>query len=93
LHEFQGRVPIVHADLYRLDPAEPLDELGLLDRIGGDAVVLIEWGERFADQLGTSGLTVTLALGMGSARSCEVHARSARATALFERLCAALESR
>jgi tRNA threonylcarbamoyladenosine biosynthesis protein TsaE len=93
LHEFQGRVPIVHADLYRLDPSEPLHELGLLDRIGGDAVVLIEWGERFAEQLGPTGLTVTLALGTGSARSCDVHARSVLATPLFARLHAALAGR
>ena len=51
VHEFSGRVPVVHADLYRLEPSQPIDELGLLARIGNDAVVLVEWGERFAAQL------------------------------------------
>ena len=75
LHEFQGSVPIVHADLYRLDASEPLDELGLLPRIGNDALVLIEWGERFASQLGDTGLCATLQLHAGSERRCSLRAR------------------
>jgi tRNA threonylcarbamoyladenosine biosynthesis protein TsaE len=86
LHEFQGRLPIIHADLYRLDPSEPLEELGLLPRIGGDAVVLIEWGERFADQLGDSGLRVQLELRRGTERHCALHARGASGRALLEQL-------
>ena len=86
LHEFQGRLPVVHADLYRLDPSEPLEELGLVSRIGADAVVLIEWGERFADQLGSSGLRIQLALGRGTERRCALHARGPSGAALIERL-------
>ena len=86
LHEFQGRLPIIHADLYRLDPSEPLEELGLLARIGADAVVLVEWGERFADQLGDSGVRVQLELRRGTERRCALCARGASGNALVERL-------
>jgi tRNA threonylcarbamoyladenosine biosynthesis protein TsaE len=86
LHEFHGRCPIVHADLYRLDPSESLEELGLLQRVGGDAVVLIEWGERFAAELGDQGVRLTLELGQGSARRCTLCARAERGAALFTRL-------
>ena len=43
---YQGRVQLVHADLYRL--AEPVDaeSLELLDWLGGDAVVAVEWAEK-----------------------------------------------
>ena len=92
LHEFHGRVPIVHADLYRLDPSESLEELGLVPRIGVDAVVLVEWGERFASELGDLGLRVTLALGAGSKRRCTVCARGAGGDALFERLVSELST-
>jgi tRNA threonylcarbamoyladenosine biosynthesis protein TsaE len=85
LHEFAGRVPIVHADLYRLDLTESLSELGLLAHIAGDAVVLVEWGERFAEQLGDSGLRVSLELGVGNTRSCVLEARAARGRALMAR--------
>src|SRR5690242_4468615 len=56
VHELPGRLPLVHVDLYRLDAPEALRELGLLDRIGADAVVIVEWGARFADALGPDGL-------------------------------------
>lgn len=35
-----------HVDLYRLAPAE-VDDLGLDELIGGDAIVAIEWAERW----------------------------------------------
>lgn len=40
-----GRIPLVHADLYRLGPGADLGETGLEDEIGGDAVVVIEWAD------------------------------------------------
>lgn len=86
LHEFHGRCPIVHADLYRLDPSESLEELGLLPRVAGDAVVLIEWGERFAHELADLGVRVSLALGVGSQRRCTLRARGKRGLPLFSRL-------
>jgi tRNA threonylcarbamoyladenosine biosynthesis protein TsaE len=86
LHEFQGRVPIVHADLYRLATGEPLDELGLLEGIGAGAVTLVEWGERFAGQLGNDGLWVFIELRAGKQRVCELSARGVRGKALLARL-------
>jgi tRNA threonylcarbamoyladenosine biosynthesis protein TsaE len=86
VHEFQGRVPIVHADLYRLAPDEPLDELGLLEGIGAGAVTLVEWGERFAAQLGEHGLWVWLELLSGSERACALQARGEQGRALLARL-------
>lgn len=38
-----------HIDLYRLDTPEEVAGLGLDDLFDQDAVVLIEWGERFRD--------------------------------------------
>ena len=44
-----GRLPLHHVDLYRLEPAEVAD-LGLDELISGDAVVAIEWAERWTDR-------------------------------------------
>ncbi|MFN7323526.1 MAG: tRNA (adenosine(37)-N6)-threonylcarbamoyltransferase complex ATPase subunit type 1 TsaE, partial [Sphingomonadales bacterium] len=38
------RIPVVHADLYRLDDPEDLYELGLFD--DDRAVLLVEWPEK-----------------------------------------------
>jgi tRNA threonylcarbamoyladenosine biosynthesis protein TsaE len=37
---------VIHADLYRLNNAVELDELGLLDGDAADAIRLIEWAEK-----------------------------------------------
>ena len=37
-----GRLPLLHVDLYRLDDAREVDDLGL-DELGDGAVVAIEW--------------------------------------------------
>jgi tRNA threonylcarbamoyladenosine biosynthesis protein TsaE len=41
-----GRLPLFHVDLYRLDARE-VDDLGLDELISGQAVVAIEWAERW----------------------------------------------
>ena len=50
IHEYgEGRV--YHIDLYRLDRAEQVATLGLDEIFEREAVVLIEWGERFPQLL------------------------------------------
>lgn len=44
LQEYRGRVPLYHADLYRLDPPS-VGDLGL-DEIAADGVLAVEWAER-----------------------------------------------
>ena len=46
IHEYGGG-RVYHIDLYRLDKPEQVATLGLDDIFDRDAVVLIEWGERF----------------------------------------------
>jgi tRNA threonylcarbamoyladenosine biosynthesis protein TsaE len=78
VHEFQGRIPILHVDLYRLDPGTSLRELGLSDRVGRDALALVEWGERFAAQLGPAALTVRLGWDGHGVRRCTLEAAGER---------------
>jgi tRNA threonylcarbamoyladenosine biosynthesis protein TsaE len=40
-----GRVPLIHVDLYRLNNAREIDELGL-EELGLDSVLAIEWAEK-----------------------------------------------
>lgn len=41
------RLPAVHADVYRLDEASDLDELGLFDGCDAGGVLLVEWASKF----------------------------------------------
>ena len=40
-----GRVPLIHVDLYRLNNAREIEELGL-EELGLNAVLAIEWAEK-----------------------------------------------
>lgn len=49
INEYQGgRLPLFHADLYRLERAAELDELGFEDLLARGGVVAVEWSDRFA---------------------------------------------
>jgi tRNA threonylcarbamoyladenosine biosynthesis protein TsaE len=50
IHEYGG-ASVFHIDLYRLDTAAQVATLGLDEIFERDAVVLIEWGERFPELL------------------------------------------
>jgi tRNA threonylcarbamoyladenosine biosynthesis protein TsaE len=45
----EARVPLRHADLYRLDRREEAVALGLEERVGYDGAWVIEWADRFPD--------------------------------------------
>lgn len=64
VHEHDGRVPIRHLDLYRLDAAAELDDLGIEEALEG-AVVVIEWGARFRDAIAPRGIEIALEVGEG----------------------------
>jgi len=77
--------PLVHSDLYRLSSEDELEDLGLRERIGGDAIVIVEWGDRFAEALGAEGLWIYLSLD-AEGRSARLEGRGARGEALLSLL-------
>jgi len=47
VNTYSGSLQLYHIDLYRLDELRELASLGLDEIFDRDALVLIEWGERF----------------------------------------------
>ena len=47
IHEYGEPAIVYHIDLYRLDEAREVASLGIEELLSRDALVLIEWGERF----------------------------------------------
>jgi tRNA threonylcarbamoyladenosine biosynthesis protein TsaE len=59
VHEYGGG-RAYHIDLYRLDTPEQVATLGLDDIFDKDAVVLVEWGERFPELMPTPRIEIRL---------------------------------
>jgi len=84
IHEYEGRLPIVHADLYRLAHASELDEIGLRDLLL-ESVGFVEWGERFGDAVATEGLVLTFGLA-SKGRRAQLAPRGPRGRAILAAL-------
>ena len=50
INEYPGRVPLFHADLYRLSNDIDIESTGLFDILTADGVVAIEWAERISGE-------------------------------------------
>jgi len=72
-----GRLPLWHADLYRLGDASELDQLGLDELLDADGVVMVEWADRFPELLPEDHLLVRL-VDLGQARRLELGATGPR---------------
>jgi tRNA threonylcarbamoyladenosine biosynthesis protein TsaE len=74
IHEYAGAY---HIDLYRLDTAAQVATLGLdeiFDHIlDSDAVVLIEWGEKFRELMPADRIEITLRADGEQNRKIEIH--------------------
>ena len=46
INEYQGKVPIFHIDLYRLETEAEINNLGLEEIIYSQSITIIEWSEK-----------------------------------------------
>jgi tRNA threonylcarbamoyladenosine biosynthesis protein TsaE len=63
VHTYQGTLPIVHVDAYRLERLQELLDLGLGELLDHEGVTLIEWGDAVIPALPPEFLEVRLELG------------------------------
>ncbi|MHB1399678.1 MAG: tRNA (adenosine(37)-N6)-threonylcarbamoyltransferase complex ATPase subunit type 1 TsaE [Trichloromonadaceae bacterium] len=61
LNQYQGRLPLNHFDLYRLQQEDDLIDLGFEETLDGPAITVIEWADRFA-QVAGEGLLIRFGL-------------------------------
>ena len=51
INEYQGKIPIYHFDLFRLDNAEEIIELGYNEYFYGEGLTVIEWAGKIEQLL------------------------------------------
>jgi len=87
VREYEGRVPLVHVDVYRIDAVQELHDLGFEEVVRDDAVTIVEWGDMIDGLLPGDRLDIRLTPGAADDErvvEIEGHGRSwsARAAAL-----------
>ena len=60
VYPYQGRLPLYHADLYRLADYDELYATGFLDLVGTDGAMLVEWLDRIPEAARREYLRLTL---------------------------------
>lgn len=86
IHEYPGRIPLFHVDLYRIEAPDDVDDLGLFDILDSDHVIAIEWAERIRDALPPEGLTIRLTMINDDTRKISVTASGLRAANVLRTL-------
>ena len=60
IHEYQGRLPLVHVDLYRIRSPRELESTGLIEYFSGQTVTAIEWADKGLAALPQDRIEITL---------------------------------
>jgi tRNA threonylcarbamoyl adenosine modification protein YjeE len=62
VHEYPTVPPVLHADVYRVDTSEGVEELGLVERRDQGNVLFVEWGGAYVATLGGDAVVIELSI-------------------------------
>ena len=74
LHEYQGRIPLYHLDLYRLGSEAEIESLGFSEYIYGNGLTVIEWPERLGTMMPPERLHVEIIISSETSRIAHLKA-------------------
>ena len=86
LHQYEGRVSIGHADLYRLGDQIEIEELGLDEMLDGGAVLFVEWGRKFPEMVRRTTIWVELEIVSDEERRLRLMPQGRRGDAIIAAL-------
>lgn len=81
IHEYEGTrdgqpIKLFHLDVYRLEGERQLETLGLDELLNQDALVLVEWGEKFPSLVKRATGSIVITSEGGDARKIAVTLKS-----------------
>jgi tRNA threonylcarbamoyladenosine biosynthesis protein TsaE len=68
INEYPGRLPLIHADLYRLERVDDLADIGLEELWYDQTVLAVEWADRMADRMTDDYLSINFETINGQSR-------------------------
>jgi tRNA threonylcarbamoyladenosine biosynthesis protein TsaE len=86
INEYEGRCTLFHMDVYRLETIEEFLDSGLEEYFSRDAVVVMEWANRWPEVLPEGSLFVDLAIMEECSRRIVLYGHGDRAGRLVEKL-------
>ncbi|NOS79671.1 MAG: tRNA (adenosine(37)-N6)-threonylcarbamoyltransferase complex ATPase subunit type 1 TsaE [Nitrospira sp.] len=86
IHEYEGRLPLIHVDLYRLRNVAEAEGIGLQEYFHGNIVTAIEWADKFPELLPSDRFELTLQHKTPTTRTARMLAYGPRAGTLLATL-------
>ena len=72
ISEYEGKMPLYHMDVYRLDGAEDFANLGTEDMLYGNGISIIEWSEKIMSELPKKTIKIDITPNEDGSRSISI---------------------
>jgi tRNA threonylcarbamoyladenosine biosynthesis protein TsaE len=87
IHEYPGRIPLLHIDLYRIHDEMDAEAIGLWDMLDPASVVAVEWADRLPDALWPSdALTIRIDIQENDNREISLFGSGLKTTNLIKEI-------
>ena len=86
IHEYPGKIPLYHVDLFRLGREQEAEELGLEEYFQGRGITAIEWADKIPSLLPQELLFISIASMDKNIRSVEISGRGERYLNLVDQI-------
>lgn len=63
VHEYEGKLPVYHFDVYRIMDVDEMFEIGFEEYIYGEGICIIEWADIISEILPKESIWITLSYG------------------------------
>ena len=86
INEYPGRLPLFHADLYRLSAPEEIEDIGLPELFHAGGTLAVEWADRIEGLLPDRRLTVSMGIVDDALRKIRISAQGSEMAAILDKL-------
>lgn len=86
IHEYEGRLPLYHFDVYRISNLEEMEDLGYEEYFYGEGVCLIEWASQIEELIPNKHLWIHIKKIDENTREIELEGRGAHFHRIIEEL-------